>query len=133
MSMGQTMPNPESALERLNHAGPSGRSAKAHLQPHTAAYDMREAARHALKRTGKQESNGAGLSQSRLSHKFSDGTLTIAQMEALGGEFLAKLGEELVERYAPLHTPAARLRALAKRQRDTADEMDQLAQFIEVA
>lgn len=119
------------ALERLNYARPGGVSAKASLRPHTPACSMREDAREAVKRTTKQEQNGAGLSQSRLSHKLSDGTLMVKEMEALGPAFAAEWGRMLLERYAPLVTPQARMRENVRVIRQRLDELDQLAELVQ--
>lgn len=120
------------ALERLSSAAPCGRSAKADLHPHTDACDMRSPAADALKLTAKQETaaDAAGISQSRLSHKFKDGTLTLAQMEAFGPAFAAKYGQELVERYGPLTDPKAQARLMVRAMRQQLDALEQYLEHV---
>jgi hypothetical protein len=128
--MPATFAKQPSALERLNAAAPCRQSAKADLQPHTPACDMREPAKEALKRTAKQEAaaEAAGITQSRRSHKFAEGSLTLAQMEAFGPDFAAELGRQLVEIYAPLATPKTRAAQII---RNIHRELDELSQAVE--
>lgn len=56
----------------------------------------------AAERLGKDEGN--------FSRDVKAGRTTLADLERLGPEYLAELGKELVESYAPLATPAARIR-----------------------
>lgn len=132
VTMSKSMAQPLSALEHLNDATPCGHSVKADLRPHTPACDMRGLAKEALKRTAKQEvaADTLGISQPRLSHKFADGTLNLKEMSALGPEYLAALGQQLVEQYGALQTPKARARQGIRDMRALLDELDQ---FVEVA
>lgn len=93
---------------------------------------MREPAADALKITAKQETaaESAGISQSRLSHKLKDGTLTLAQMEAFGPKYAAEYGRLLVERYAALDTPKARAIRSAREIKALAEELEQAIEHI---
>lgn len=111
--MGQSMRERPSANERLTDARPCGRSAKADLEPHIRACDMRGPAREALKRTVKQEAAASdlGITQSRLSHKFADGSLTLKEMESFGPSYAAEFGRRLTATYGEqVKTPAERAR-----------------------
>lgn len=58
------------------------------------------------------------------------GRLTTGQLAKLGPVFLAELGRELVEQFAPLATPAARIRKLADEQERIAAELRQLSEYV---
>lgn len=93
---------------------------------------MRAPAKDALKRTTKQEvaAAEAGISQSRLSHKFADGSLTVAQMEAFGPTFAAEYGRQLVETFAPLDSPKARAERKLREAQACLDEIRQLVEHL---
>lgn len=125
--MASTLQNPATAQERLNDASPCGRSVRAEIRAHGAACDMRESAKDALKRTAKQEAAAGqvGISQSRLSHKIADGTLTLRDMEAFGPSYAAEYGRQLVEKFAVM-TPKDRARATLRTISEKAEELRQL-------
>lgn len=108
--MPQTMTQPLSATERETLPAPCGAHAKADLRPQVPATRLRDVAAEALQRTSSQKSAAIdiAISEGRLSHKLQDGSLTLAQLEALGPSYAVALGESLIEQFAPLATPKAR-------------------------
>lgn len=123
-----------SASELLKNAAPCGFSVKAERDPHTPACDMRTHAAEVLGRTHKQEvaARLIGISQSRVSHKFSEGTVTIKELEALGVDYMVGLANQILDVYGPLaSSPAARLRQIAKDARALLEEIDQISAHIE--
>lgn len=108
--MATTMPERLSAPERKTLADVCGKDAtrpKADVHPQSSATELRELAAEARVRTVKLESaaDEIGIHPSRLSHKFSDGSVTLAQLEKLGAHYAFELGRQLVERYGPLSNP----------------------------
>lgn len=81
---------------------------------------------------GKQATAAAvvGKAESNFSRDVDSGALRTSDLAQLGPAFLAELGKGLVERYAPLNTPAARVRELARQQERIARELEQLSEFI---
>lgn len=108
--MPNTMAERLSAPERKTVADVCGKDAvrpKADLHPQPIASDLRGPAAEARVRSVKLESaaDEIGIHPSRLSHKFSDGTVTLAQLEKLGPKYAFEFGRELMERYGPLSNP----------------------------
>jgi len=125
--MGSSLRDTLPAPERPSLADTCGKKLMAHAKPHQPAPVVREAAAEAINRTGthKGAATDLGLDRSRFTHKLSDGTLTLKELEALGPAFVAKFGEELLERAMPLATPAARLREQIRSIRRAVDELEQ--------
>lgn len=121
-----------SAPERKTLADVCGKQAKADLHPQVPATDLRGPAVEARERTVKLESAAAdiGIHQSRLSHKFSDGSITLRELGRLGPDYAAEFGRQLVEQYGPLSDPKDRIRRKC-------DEMqailNEVRQFVEVS
>lgn len=109
-------------------AGVCGKPIKADLVPHTGAPLLRDVAAIAIERTDiqKEVADQIGIHRSRLTHKIKDGTLTIKQLEELGPRFFVNFGRELIEAYAPMETPRARLRAISTQRRRLDDEEEQI-------
>lgn len=105
--MPASLREPLSAPERKSLADVCGKPAKADLRPQVPATDLRELAAEARTRTVKLESaaDEIGIHPSRLSHKFSDGSVTLAQLEKLGPQYAFEFGRQLVERFGPLSNP----------------------------
>lgn len=102
--MAITVASTAQAMERKSLADVCGKPVKAALAPQLPATDLRRDAAEAMRRVSSQKSAAItiGLDEGRLSHKNSDGTLTLAQLEKLGPDYAAELGKSLVEKYAPL-------------------------------
>lgn len=130
--MAQSIAERQSAPERNSLADVCGKPIKAGLHPQVPATNVREVAAEARARVVKLESaaDEIGIHPARLSHKFTDGTLTLAQIERLGPTYAAELGRLLVEQFAPLATPAARIRKLADEQERIAAELRQLSEYV---
>lgn len=81
---------------------------------------------------GKQEAAAAHLGKDagNFSRDVKAGRLPIAQLDELGGEFLAVLGQELVEQFGTLSSPKARAQQTIREMRQ---KLDELQQFVEVA
>lgn len=104
-----TQPNAATPRERL--ADVSGRPAKAELKAQVPAIPLRDVAAEALRRAMSQKAAATDIdiSEGRLSHKLKDGSLTLAQLEALGAVFGMRLGEVCREHYGT-EDPQARMR-----------------------
>lgn len=85
------------ATRREKLAEVATRPAKAQL----SATELRAVAADALRRTTSQKAAAVdiGIDEGRLSHKLKDGSLTLAQLEALGPEFGAEFGRRLLAAY----------------------------------
>lgn len=131
--MNPTVPASTGATSRELLADVRPRPAKASLHPQEGASRLRELAAEALKRVTSQKSAAIdiGIHEGRLSHKLKDGSLTLAQLEALDApQFCAEFGKLLVEQFGPLSDPKDAARKAC-------DEIEQLArllrQFVEAA
>lgn len=81
---------------------------------------------------GKQEAMAAQLGKDpgNLSRDVNAERTTLAQLRALGPDFLAEFGKGLVEQYGALSTPEHRVKQAIKR----ADEaLDEIRQYVENA
>lgn len=76
---------------------------------------------------GKQASAAAeiGKAESNFSRDLDAGRINTSDLARLGPQFLAELGKELVDQYAPLATPHARMRQQIKVARAALDELEQ--------
>ena len=130
--MSSTVPDPSGATLRETLAGVRGKPIKADLRPQAPDSRLRDVAADALRRTSSQKAAAIDidLSEGRLSHKLQDGTLTLAQLEALGPVFAAKFGKDLVEKFGPLADPRDHARRLCD---DIQALVNQLRQFVDAA
>lgn len=130
MSSSVTQAKP--APERASLAGVCGEPIKATLRPHTSAPLLREVAAIAVEHTAiqKQAADQIGIHRARLSHKLKDGSLTLAQLEALGPEFGAELGRMLLDAFGPLSTPQSRARQDIRDIKRLLDELEQVVELI---
>lgn len=71
-----------------------------------------------------------GIDPAQLTRQLQSGHLTIARLDALGPDTLARIGKELVEKFGPLSDPKDRAR-------QTCDQIqalvNEIRQYIEVA
>lgn len=127
--MSATLPKPSSAPERPSLAGAC---AKADLAPHPPAPRVRDCAAEAVRAKGthKGAASDLGLDRSRFSHKLKDGSLRLSELEELGPDVAVKMAEEILEHFAPLVTPAARMRHQLRMAKRALDEAEQLVEFI---
>jgi hypothetical protein len=130
--MHHTLTHDAAAPQRSSLADVCGKPAKADLHPHTAAPLLREVAAQALERTSIQKvaADQIGIHRARLSHKLKDGTLNLAQLEAVGPEFCAELGRMLLDTFGPLSTPKARAKQDISEMRRLLDQLDQLLEHV---
>lgn len=126
--MAESIRQSNSATPRERLADVCPRPAKATLQPQEGATRLREVAAEALRRATSQKAAAAdiGVSEGRLSHKVKDGTLTLAQLEALGPEFGRELGDECRRVYGEADPKDRARRVLLSLRR----ELDELAEVI---
>lgn len=114
--MANTIAQPLPATPRERLADVRGSAVKADLKAQLPATSMRAVAADAIHAVTSQKAAASdiGINEGRLSHKLKDGSLTLAQLEALGPRYTAKLGADLVERFAPLATPLAQAKQCLK-------------------
>lgn len=124
-----------SALQTPANALPSRSQgqAKADLESRAVQSEFSDVLKCASRRVfTKQEAAAAhvGKTPGTYSRDIDAGTMRAREMAELGPEFLAEVGRELVERYAPLSTPQARLRQKARELRAIAEEIDQASEMV---
>jgi hypothetical protein len=120
------------ATERKTLADVSTRAIKVEIRsssPQVGATPLREVAAEAVRRASSQKAAAAdiGISEARLSHKLKDGSLTLAQLEALGAKFGAELGAGCQQVYGS-NDPKAVLR---REIREARERMERAAELIE--
>lgn len=71
-----------------------------------------------------------GKDEGNFSRDVKAGRTTLADLERLGPSYLAELGRELVEQYAPLSTPTQRARQQIKVARQALEELEQVVELI---
>ncbi len=106
--------------------------AKATLDDNRANGELSSVVTDSAKRVyGKQGAAAAqlGKDEGNFSRDVKAGRMTLADLSRLGPEFLAELGKELVNSYGAA-SPQARLRRIARAHRETAEELEQLAEHI---
>lgn len=111
----------------------SPRMAKADLRESAAASELSGLIKSTARRVhGKQATAASmvGKAESNFSRDVDAGALRTGELAQLGPEFLAEFGRELVNSYGALQTPAARMRELSRRQREIADELAQLSEYV---
>lgn len=130
--MGATLTDRSAATERKTLADVCGKPIKADRHPQVPATPLRALASEARERVMKLSTaaDACEVTESRMSHKFSDGKLTLEEQEALGPEYLVELGRQLLEAYGPLVTPQARMRNAIREIRRRCDEAEQFLEFI---
>jgi hypothetical protein len=103
-----------------------------HKGAQEAARHLREVAKDAIRRVGKQGAAAIdiGIHEGRLAHKLSDGTISLAELEKLGPHYAAEFGRQLLERFGALATPQARARQKIREARQALDELDQFLEHI---
>lgn len=101
-------------------------------QAQEPASPLREVARDAIRRVGKQSAAATdiGIHQGRLTHKLTDGTIQLAELEKLGPLYAAEFGRQLLERFGPVATPHARAKTLMRELRRMHDELAQLIDYL---
>lgn len=99
--MGHSIHEPAAAAPRQTLADVRGRAVKAELRTQVGASRLRELAAETVKRVSSQKAAAIDLdlSESRLSHKFKDGTITLRELETLGVKYAAEFGRSLIEEY----------------------------------
>jgi hypothetical protein len=130
--MATTLKAEAGATPRERLAGISGQPVKAALRAQLPATPVREVAKDAIHRVSSQKAAAVdlALSEGRLSHKLTDGSLTLAQLEGLDPRVIAEFGKLLTERYAPLVTPQARIREQVRQVRRACDEIDSFLELV---
>lgn len=123
---------PATPREKLADVRPQ--PAKASLHPQEGASRLRELAAEAIKRVTSQKSAAIdiGIHEGRLSHKLKDGTLTLAQLEALNEpKFCAEFGRLLVEEFGTaLESPQARVDRIVREVHAKLNEIGDIVRFI---
>lgn len=130
--MPASLPKLDGATERKSLADVSGHQVKADLRPQVAASPLREVAKDTVRAVASQKAAASdiGISESRVSHKFDDGSMTLAQLEALGPTYAAEFGRRLLEVYGPLQSPRAQVKQEIREMRQRLDRLDQFVDFI---
>jgi len=130
--MASTLTDRAAARERNSLLSPCGMAGKADLRAQVAPVNLREVADDARRATMKLEAaaDAVGLSESRLSHKFSDGTVTLAMLEQMGAAYVLEFVRLLTARVEPLVDPKARGRQMLREIRQKCDELEQFLEFI---
>lgn len=128
--MAATVTNEREATPRERLAGVRGVAAKAELKAQVPATRLRDVAAEAMRRAMSQKAAALdmGISEGRLSHKVKDGSLTLAQLEALGGRFAQELGAACLESYGGEGAEARRARLI----REARQKLDELAEAVAV-
>lgn len=110
--MAQSIVASSPATPRESLANVRATANKTAVRPQEAASPMREVAKDAIRRVGKQSAAASdiGIHEGRLAHKLTDGTISIGELERLGPHYAAEFGRQLLERFGPLSTPQARIR-----------------------
>lgn len=132
-AMSSSIAERQAATPRETLASVRGSAVKADLKPQVPATSLREVAAEAIRRVTSQKAAATdiGIHEGRLSHKLRDGSLTLAQLEALGPEYGAELGRELVEQYGPLAaSPKEHARKVIH---EIEARLVELKQFVDVA
>lgn len=130
------MPSNLSNAERSEEINPLDsirlRPAKASLRVNGSQCDVRGLIAETIRDTSSQKAAASDMEidPAQLTRQLQNGHLTIERIEALGPVFAAKLGERLIETYAPLVDPKAEARRSI---RDIEARLDTLKQFIEAA
>lgn len=106
------------------------RPAKASLPVKDSQCDVRGLIAETIRVTSSQKAAATDMQidPAQLTRQLQTGHLTIERIEALGPVFAAKLGERLVQEYAPLVDPKAEARRAL---REIEARVDTLRQFIE--
>lgn len=107
--------------------------AKATLDDNGAGVQLSSVVKDTAKRVyGKQGAAAAqlGKDEGNFARDVVAGRTTLADLGKLGPQFLAELGRELVEQYAPLSTPQARARQQIKVARQALEELEQVVELI---
>lgn len=127
-SMARQLRTPE--INSLDSVRPE--PAKANLTVNGGQSPLRSLTAEAIRRTGSQKEAAfeAGVDPAQLTRQLQTGHLTLERLERMGPSRLAELGRLMVETYAPLETPQARIREKAGELETIAREMRQLAEYI---
>lgn len=106
--------------------------AKAGLSVNASQSPMRGLIAEAIERSGtkKAAAGDMEIDPAQLNRQLQNGHLTVERLESLPAAFAAEFGRLLVEEFAPLATPKARIRELSRRQREIADELAQLSEYV---
>lgn len=106
--------------------------AKAALPVNDSQLTLRSLTGEAIRRTGSQKAAALDMEidQAQLTRQLQTGHLTLERLEQLGPTRLAELGRLMVETYAPLDSPQARIRQKASELEDMAREFRQIAEYI---
>lgn len=102
--------------------------AKATLPDNLAVDSLSPVVKEAAKRSyGKQGAAAAqlGKDEGNFARDIAAERLTLRDLKALGREFLAEFGKELVNEYAPLDTPKARAKRKIREAHDALQELEQ--------
>ncbi len=104
---------------------------KTATRPQEPASPLREVAKDAIRRVGKQSAAASdiGIHEGRLAHKLTDGTISLAELEKLGPHYAAEFGRQLLERFGPMSTPHARAVHLMRELRRMHEELEQLIDY----
>lgn len=126
--MAQSIASSSAATPRESLADIRATDHKPAVRPQEAASPLREVAKDAIRRIGKQSAAASdiGIHEGRLAHKLSDGTISLGELERLGPHYAAEFGRQLLERFGPLSTPHARARQLLREMGRMQDELSQL-------
>lgn len=130
--MAATMRSSSAGTQRDTLPTRSGGQVKADSRPELPGTRLRDVAADALHMTTSQKAAALDIeiSDGRLSSKLKDGSLTLAQLESLGPQYAVKLGEQLIETFAPLATPKARAQQQIREIRQRLEELDQVLELI---
>lgn len=113
---------------------PRPQPAKAQLPVNDGQSSLRGIVSRVIRHNSSQKAAAIDMAidPGQLTRQLQNGHLTIERLEALGPEFCAELGRQLVEVFGPLaDSPSMRVRNLAQVLRQVEDELTQLADFME--
>ena len=102
--------------------------AKADIGPQGEPGELSAVVKDSARRVyGKQGAAAAhlGKDEGNFARDVVAGRMTLSELHKLGPAFLAEFGKELVEQYAALATPQARMRQQIKVARTALDELEQ--------
>lgn len=129
--MPQTMSQPAVTRQDNSLVNVHPQMAKADLHDNAVPESLSPVVKEAAKRSyGKQGAAAAqlGKDEGNFARDVAAERLTLRDLKCLGRQFLAELGKELVNEYAPLDTPKARA---TRKIREAHAALDELSQALE--
>lgn len=130
--MASSMAERSHAREQQDLAGIRATKLSPPLKAQVSATDFQAVVSEAIRAVSSQKAAAVdlGISEGRLSHKLSDGTLTARDLDELGPAVLTEIARRALEVFGPLSTPQSRMREAVRDIRRRCDEIDQYLEFI---